>query len=144
MANIGRFSFSLFVALCSISFGFSNTNGRVETRITDPIVFATLDTIKPGPITSSQLGSIRALHITTGGAGGLMQEHKIKSFTLACITKAGGGSKLIKNLGSTLQTNLLTAIGPVSKGDMIMLGNLVLEDLPKWKPAVPMMWTLAK
>ena len=102
-----------------------------------------LDSISPGPITKEQLGTVKIVRVTSVGGD---INYIVKSFVITLVPVKGGQPVIIQGIGNRFNANLADRYGNAKPGDLIIIGNLVIQGLDpdKYKLLKAASWTFAK
>jgi hypothetical protein len=102
-----------------------------------PTLLFSMDSIEPGFISRSQLLKVRHIRVTSNGENGAVIEYKIKSCSISNLfdhdRKGGTHSEHISNETNDLSDGARNILAQARGGDIIMIGNIVIEDVPQWQ-----------
>jgi hypothetical protein len=121
-----------------ISSAYRSGRNCSSNQISEPIVDMYLDSIGTGPITQKQLMSVKKLVVISNGVS-----YGIKSFDLGTLPN-GGPAQIAHCFGANLSTGALEILKNVKPKDMIIIGNLKVFNLEKFRqnPHTKPLWTV--
>ena len=137
MKNLLTLLFSLFAILLCSGFGGNQDHKISKTGHTKVEVF--LDSIEPGPITKAQLAKVKIVRVTAGGG----QNYHVKSYSIVLVQTKGGQGVIIKGIGNHIKDNLAEKFAIARPGDMVLVGDLVINGLDGYSPVKAPYWTIA-
>ena len=124
----------LFLVFSSYRFDFHD----IAKQNNLPSVEISLDSIKPGSISLAQINSLKKLIVKADGRVCLAKSYDIG------IAPKSGPAHLIKWSGINLPESALFWMKKSQPGDMIIIGNLVINGIDKYQVVKDPTWTVIK
>ncbi len=131
--KILKFSLALLVFSAFLS---KPKNKEYQTNV--PSVEISFDSIKPGPISLTQINALKNLVIRSEG-----KNLNAKSYEIG-IYPYSGPTQIIKWYGNNLPQNALLSMKKLEPGDLVMIIHLVIYGMDKYEVVADPKWTVSK
>ncbi len=131
-------SFLMFSGLFLLFSGFRDKPQYKEYQENMASVEVSLDDIKPGTISLTQINSLKNLVIRSDG-----RNYNAKSYEIG-IVPYSSPSQFIKWYGNNLPQNALLSMKKLQPGDLIIIVHLVIYGMDKYQMVSDPKWTVSK